>query len=419
MAMSLRAVVRHRHRLAAAARTVRAGRPASRRSSTETASKEAAGGASKEAAAPPDRVPVAPVAGAAAAAILTVMATSVAAERLTASSAPPFDPRGDRFDQATFFGRFAKMLLACDPALLLNGREEVLRCQRVVEGHAKHLEERPDGVSATEASRQIWEAQRVASSALHPDTGEFIPRPFRMSGYVPYNGPICVAMVAAQSTPALLFCSWLNQSHNAMVNYFNRNAASEMTNATLATSYAAAVGSSLTVAFGLATFVQRRYSPARAKHLMRWIAFPSSVVASSLNCYIVRSPEIDTGIPLADGDGEEVLPGETSQIAARRGVESTTLSRALLQAPVYFLPPLLMGAVPPLRNALLRHPLMTVPTTTYLLLVGFGIGLPASVAVFPQTGEIRVEEAEEKYRQLKDEKNGGKPYEVLYYNKGL
>ena len=51
------------------------------------------------------------------------------------------------------------MLLACDPALLLNGREEVLRCQRVVEGHAKHLEERPDGVSATEASRQIWEAQ--------------------------------------------------------------------------------------------------------------------------------------------------------------------------------------------------------------------------------------------------------------------
>ena len=149
--MSLRAVVRHRHRLAAAARTVRAGRPASRRSSTETAAKEAA--------APPDRVPVAPVAGAAAAAILTVMATSVAAERLTASSAPPFDPRGDRFDQATFFGRFAKMLLACDPALLLNGREEVLRCQRVVEGHAKHLEERPDGVSATEASRQIWEAQ--------------------------------------------------------------------------------------------------------------------------------------------------------------------------------------------------------------------------------------------------------------------
>ena len=226
-------------------------------------------------------------------------------------------------------------------------------------------------------------------------------------------------MVAAQSTPALLFCSWLNQSHNAMVNYFNRNAASEMTNATLATSYAAAVGSSLTVAFGLATFIQRRYSPAQAKNLMRWIAFPSCVVASSLNCYIVRSPEIDTGIPLADGDGEEVLPGETSQIAARRGVESTTLSRALLQAPVYFLPPLLMGAVPPLRNALLRHPLMTVPTTTYLLLVGFGIGLPASVAVFPQTGEIRVEEAEEKYRQLKDEKNGGKPYEVLYYNKGL
>jgi len=188
---------------------------------------------------------------------------------------------------------------------------------------------------------------------------------------------------------------------------------------TFAKSYAAGVGSSLAVAFGLATFIQRRYSPTQAKNLMRWVAFPSCVVASSLNCYIVRSPEIETGIPLVNGDGEEVLKGDTSMIAAQRGVNSTTLSRALLQAPVYFLPPLLMGVVPPLKNALLRNPALTVPMTTYLLLVGFGIGLPASVAIFPQMGEIKVEEAEEKYRQLKNEKNNGNPYEVLFYNKGL
>jgi|EP00970_Alexandrium_tamarense_P020359 hypothetical protein len=226
-------------------------------------------------------------------------------------------------------------------------------------------------------------------------------------------------MVASQSTSALLFWSWVNQSQNALVNYYNRNASSEMTNETLAVSYAAAVGSALAVAFGLATFIQRRYSPAQAKNLMKWVAFPSAVVASSLNCYIVRSPEIDTGVPLVDSDGNEVLPNETSTIAAERGVNSTTLSRALLQAPVYFFPPFLMGSIPVLKNALVRNPMLRVPMTTYLLLVCFGIGLPCSVAIFPQMGEIKVNEAEEKYHNLPDKRNGGRPYEVLYYNKGL
>ena len=236
---------------------------------------------------------------------------------------------------------------------------------------------------------------------------------------VPFNGPICVSMVVSQSTPVLLFWSWVNQSHNALVNYYNRNASSEMSNATFAQSYAAAVGAALTVAFGLGTFIQKRYSPAQAKNLMKWVAFPSAVVASSLNCYIVRSPEIDTGIPLVDGDGNDVLVGETSKIAAERGVNSTTVSRALLQAPVYFLPPVLMASIPVLKNAVMRNPMLRVPMTTYLVLVCFGIGLPVSVAIFPQMGEIKVDEAEEKYQNLQDKKNGGKPYEVLYYNKGL
>ena len=78
-----------------------------------------------------------------------------------------------------------------------------------------------------------------------------------MSGYVAFNGPICVAMVASTSTPALLFWSWVNQSQNALVNYYNRNAASEMSNETLLKSYTVAVTSALSVAFGLATVIQK------------------------------------------------------------------------------------------------------------------------------------------------------------------
>ena len=355
-----------------------------------------------------------------------------------------------------------------------------MRCKAMVDEYERYLNDLPGGRSAVETSRALWEAQvrvqtsvslspsplpgdsswtadcrvayrvafllyihsmpshaprfrhtpppidtafllqRVASAALHPDTGEFIPHPFRMSGYVPFNGPICVAMVASQSTSALLFWSWANQSQNALVNYYNRNASSEMTNETLLTSYGAAVTSALGVAFRLAKFVQRRYDPAVARNMLRYVAFPSAVVASSMNCYIVRSPEMRTGMPLVNSRGERVLPNETSTIAAERGVNSTTLSRALLQAPVYFLPPFMMGALPVLRNAIANNPAMRVPMTTYLLLVCFGIGLPASVAIFPQMGEIRVEDAEEKYRGLVDERDdGSRPYDVLYYNKGL
>jgi len=224
-------------------------------------------------------------------------------------------------------------------------------------------------------------------------------------------------MVASQSTPALLFWSWANQSQNALVNYYNRNASSPMTNETLAISYAAAVGSSLIVAFGLATAIQRKYPPAQAKQLLKWVAFPSAVVASSLNCYIVRSPEIKTGIPLTDEDGNDVLPGETSQEAGKMGVYSTTASRAMLQAPVYFVPPVLLS-LGPIRRFITAKPELAVPVTTFLLLVSFGIGLPATVAVFPQIAEIPAEKVEFKYQHLRNHKTK-ELHQKYYYNKGL
>lgn len=150
---------------------------------------------------------------------------------------------------------------------------------------------------------------------------------------------------------------------------------------------------------------------------MRWVAFPSAIVASSLNCYIIRSPEIDTGVPLIDANGQDVLPGKTSKIAARNGVNSTTASRALLQAPVYFLPPLLMASIPMFKNMVARNPAMTVPLTTYLVLTSFGLGLPATVAVFPQMAEIDVKDCEKEFQGLVD--SSGKPYQKFFYNKGL
>jgi hypothetical protein len=241
-----------------------------------------------EAATPTTGVPVIQSLIAASFGIATVSLAAAAVEYGTASSVPPYDPKTQRFDQSSFVGRFSRMLLACDPRLLVYSNDQVRHYKTMIDKYQDY-----DSSSALDA-RTLYEARRIVEASLHPDTGDVLPRPFRMSGYVPFNGPICVAMVASQSTAPLLFWSWLNQSQNALVNFYNRNASSPMSNETLALSYAAAVGSSLIVAFGLSTLIQKKYSPVQAKAMMRWVAFPSAIVASSLNCYIVRSPEIES-----------------------------------------------------------------------------------------------------------------------------
>ena len=335
--------------------------------------------------------------------ILLSALTAVVEKQLT--DVPPFHPNMQRFDQSTFSGRYLKMFLGCDPRLLLYNDEEVRQYLNVV----KNYKSIQDGTKETD--RILWEAKRISDSALHPETEEWIPRAFRMSGYLPFNGPICVAMVAAQSTLSLLFWSWLNQSQNALVNYYNRSSSSKTSNETLLKSYAAAVGSALLIAFGLQTFIQTYFPEDEAAALARFISFPSAIIASSLNCFIVRSPEIESGVPLLNDKRENVLPGETSRIAAKRGVYATTASRAILQIPTFFIPPLVLESLPPLQQYIQSNPSSEVPITTFLLLLSFGIGLPAVIGLLPQFSKISVEDVEEKYANL--------GYEEFYYDKGL
>lgn len=369
------------------------------------------------------------------ASIFLVSGATDAVERLTAASAsssvsngnediktgiPAYNINGERYDQSTFLGRYCKMLLACDPRLLLYTEDEVRQYHKLA--YVDYTDVRSSAMkedatySLIETDRLLWEAKRIADSALHPETHEWIPRPCRMSGYLPFNGPICIAMISVQSTIPLLFWSWMNQSQNALVNYFNgpksaNDDSAVVIDGTLFTSYSLAVASALIVAFGLSTYIQTNFSGEEATELLRFIAFPSAVIASSLNCYIIRSPEIETGVPLLNKELDNVLPGETSTAAAKRGVYSTTASRAVLQMPTYFIPPLLLDTVTPLKQFLMDHSLMVVPVTTFLLLVSFGIGLPAAVGLFPQVSSIKAEDVEEKFRGL--------GYEEFYYNKGL
>ena len=282
-------------------------------------------------------IPLGRTCAAAAAGILTVAAADNALELALKDQAPPFETSfagASRFKQDTFRGRMQKMMLACDPTLLVYTASHVRSLKAKLDAFRSECDAnggKPPVPRTTAQNRELWEHQRIVSSALHPDTGDIIPHPFRMSGFLPFNGPICVAMIASTTTPALLFWNWANQSQNALVNYFNRNASSPMTNETLGKSYAGAVAAALSVAFGLSTLVKKRCDPATASRLLTFVAFPSSVLASSLNCYIVRAPEIDAGVDLLDDEHRviKVASGDgKSQRAAAKGVYETVAMRA-------------------------------------------------------------------------------------------
>ena len=117
-------------------------------------------------------------------------------------------------------------------------------------------------------------------------------------------------------------------------------------------------------------------------------------------------------------------------------------SRIFLQVPVFFFPAIIMslpgapttplsisrhstvglpvkadeastvwlGAV--MKNLVRRLPQWELAINTFVLIIGFGFGLPATIAAFPQTGQIRRSDVEQdRFGEVKEE--------TLYYNKGL
>lgn len=359
------------------------------------------------------------IVGASAAAGLGVVAVVAGAAAVEARTpAPAFGLRAERFDQSTMQGRFAKQLTNCDPSTLMAREKDISAAQALLERFRSTPEAFAGEAGARPQDADLWAARKLVEASVHPDTKGIIPEPFRMAGYVPFNGPVCVAMMAAQKTPALLFWNWVNQSQNALVNYFNRNASSPTSDETLAISYSAAVGAALTVAFGLSQVINKGFSPAKAQQLMKFVAFPSSMVASCSNCYIMRRPEIAGGVEVTDADGAVLAGGRRSSVAAKKAVEETVLSRAMLQVPVFFVPAVLMS-LPPVAALCVASPAVAVPLSTLFTIMSFGFGLPAAVAYFPQQGSVNVGDLEPELQESILAAGAASKDDPVFYNKGL
>lgn len=258
---------------------------------------------------------------------------------------------------------------------------------------------------------QLWQAQKIKQATIHPDTNEKIFMPFRMSGYVPFNSPIVAGMLMKNPTTAqIVFWQWINQSHNACVNFANRNATKPTSMKTILTGYTSAVTSAVSISVGLHLLLQKANTlkPLIKNLLQRLLPLPALMTASTMNVVLMRINELDEGIEVLDKDNKVV---GTSKLAAKKALQETAITRCLLPIPLLTIPNIVMSGLE--RTKMLKaNPKLYMPINLFICTVSFLFALPATIAVFPQMSKVEVSELEPELREKANDK-------FVYYNKGL
>ena len=119
------------------------------------------------------------------------------------------------------------------------------------------------------------------------------------------------------------------------------------------------------------------------------------------------------GVSVYDSAGREL---GASQVAGKYAVKQVAICRAVNPIPGLLLPPLAMHLLTPVFPALKR----TVPRNLAnlgFIGVALQLGLPTTIALFPQTASLPASELEPQFHDLRDEQ--GRRIEKVYFNKGL
>lgn len=304
-----------------------------------------------------------------------------------------------RYDLSTYFGRVQHFVGACSPFTLFHSNEQIRECQHLVHRYVEH---------GYELDNHFWHAKQIVDSSVHPDTGEIIFLPFRMSCNVLSNLAITVGML----TPNLgfggtVFWQWANQSLNVAVNYANANKSAPITNSDLLKSYGVAVASSVSIAVGLKPLVSNMKSLSKSAKTvaMRLIPFAAVVSAGLVNVGVMRSQEIIQGITVFDEKNQEV---GKSRKAAIKAVAETGASRAINATPIMVVPALLLLKLQkgPLKNSSPR--VVTAANMGIVAATSFFV-LPFALAVFPQRTEVPGSKLEPQFHG----------YRQVWFNRGV
>ncbi|ODV69785.1 Tricarboxylate/iron carrier [Hyphopichia burtonii NRRL Y-1933] len=328
---------------------------------------------------------------------------------MASSITGPVPLPNSRYDLSTYWGRVKHCAEISDPTMLLNTSTDVENAKRTIWDYR-------NGVT-NELSPFFWRAKKILDSTLHPDTGETVLLPFRMSSCVLSNLVVTAGMLTPNlGTAGTLFWQVANQSLNVAINISNANKSHPLTTTQIATNYTMAVTASCSVALGLNSIVPRLKSltPNTKMILGRLVPFAAVVSAGIANVFLMRSEELKKGITVFDEDGEDK---GTSKTAALYAVGETAASRVINATPIMVVPPLLLVKLQ--KTRLLKGKPRSIETLANIGLIFATslVALPFALAVFPQRQQIGVTSLEEKFHNLKDK--DGKKIEYLEFNRGI
>ncbi|KAB8556609.1 hypothetical protein FH972_025646 [Carpinus fangiana] len=304
-----------------------------------------------------------------------------------------------RYDLSTYWGRVRHSMDLSDPSTLFVSSTGL--------SQAKDLIFQYKSGAKKEMNPDLWRAKKIIDSTLHPDTGQPVFLPFRMSCFVLSNLIVTAGMLQpGLKTAGILGWQITNQSLNVAINASNANKSSPLSYSGLAQSYAMAVTASCSVALGLNALVPRlkRVSPAVKATLGRLVPFAAVASAGALNVFLMRAEEMRQGIDVypasSSSSGEE--GGDTpkslgkSKAAARIAVTETALSRVFNSTPIMVLPPLILARLQ--QQAWLKsRPRLVLPANLGLILTTSIFALPLALAVFPQREKVKAGRLEKEF----------------------
>ncbi|RMZ88814.1 hypothetical protein DV736_g3952, partial [Chaetothyriales sp. CBS 134916] len=328
------------------------------------------------------------------------------------------DLPASRYDLSTYWGRVQQSAQIADPRTLFVSSAGLEHAKRLITSYKTG--------EIRSMTPELWEAKKIVDSTLHPDTGEPVLLPFRMSCFVLSNLVVTAGMLTPNlGTCGTVFWQIANQSLNVAINSSNANKSSPLSMADLAKNYVVAVSASCTVAVGLNALVPRLkgISPNTRMILGRLVPFAAVASAGVLNVFLMRSDEIRQGIDVfpmqseaqkADREktGKEVESLGRSRKAATLAVGETAVSRVLNATPIMVLPPLILVRLQ--RSDWLKaRPRMVLPVNLGLILVTSVFALPLALGAFPQRQAVKASTLEPEFHGRGGD--GG----LVEFNRGL
>ena len=320
------------------------------------------------------------------------------------------------YDLTTYVGRFKNILASTNPLLFLVSKQKIYDSQDLLkrykeeENAAKNRNER---YMLTKAQvKEIIKADSIVRSAIHPDSGDLIPRYMRFTAYLYANIPINFGMLlTAPTTFNIVLWQWINQTYYVGVNYSNRNASSKFTNQDLAKAYFIAWAASIGVGLGIKNLIgpfEYLFKGSKAFFFMFTISFIANSAANGTNLLVIRNKEFREGIPVLTKDGEEV---GISKKVGRSAVLQTALTRCMMPVLPLGLPTISFYLLDKMKM-IPKNKVARVIQQTVVFTYSIMFSPAAAWALFPQMSKIDAAKLEPEFHNLRDK--DGSPVTELY-----